>query len=183
MHWSPLARCVMALGLAAVAHAAVQPPLDVYGRPLEDERGRISYAWRGDGWEARHEDGRVTPAEGPAPRRASAFRPKSHSTYSLGPHAARNPGSAARAVAIGDVTGDRRADVVMTTTSAADPVNAYRVFVFAQEPNGSLAAPDSYGNGYLVRVRAGCGLGTYGRSGGGTDLRFVLDDPLTDPCP
>ena len=53
-------------------------------------------------------------------------------------------GSWPAAVAIGDVTGDGRNDVVMTTDSYFDPANDYRVWVFAQTSGGALAAPVSY---------------------------------------
>ena len=51
-------------------------------------------------------------------------------------------GSDTKAVAIGDVTGDGRADVV--ATSAQGFYADYRVFVFASLPDGTLAAPVSY---------------------------------------
>lgn len=53
-------------------------------------------------------------------------------------------GSHPEAVAIGDVTGDGRNDVVMTTSFNFDPANDYRLWVFAQRPDGHLAAPVSY---------------------------------------
>jgi fibronectin type 3 domain-containing protein len=53
-------------------------------------------------------------------------------------------GSHPEAVAIGDVTGDGRNDVVMTTSFAFDPSNDYRLWVFAQRADGHLAAPVSY---------------------------------------
>ena len=56
-------------------------------------------------------------------------------------------GSWPAAVAIGDVTGDGRNDVVMTTDSYFDPANDYRVWVFAQTAGGGLAAPVSYASG------------------------------------
>ena len=52
-------------------------------------------------------------------------------------------GSEPEAVAIGDVTGDGVADVVLTTgfaNTAAD----FHLFVFAGRPDGTLAAPASY---------------------------------------
>src|SRR5919106_5981155 len=60
------------------------------------------------------------------------------------PYLAVDVGSWPEAVAIGDVTGDGRADVVMTTGYAFDPANDYRVWVFAQTESGSLASPVSY---------------------------------------
>src|SRR3954470_11723032 len=51
-------------------------------------------------------------------------------------------GSDTKAVAIGDVTGDGRADVV--ATSAQGSYADYRVYVLASLPDGTLAAPVSY---------------------------------------
>ena len=63
------------------------------------------------------------------------------------PYQAFPVGSSPEAVAVGDVTGDGRADVVMTTDYAFDPANDFRVWVFAQTAGGSLAAPVSYPTG------------------------------------
>ena len=60
------------------------------------------------------------------------------------PYSAVSVGSWPEAVAIGDVTGDGRPDVVMTTGYAGDAENDFRLWVFAQAPDGSLAAPVSY---------------------------------------
>ena len=56
-------------------------------------------------------------------------------------------GSSPSAVAIGDVTGDGRADVVMTTWFYFDDAHDYRVFVFAGKADGSLAEPVLYPSG------------------------------------
>jgi hypothetical protein len=53
-------------------------------------------------------------------------------------------GSSPEAVAIGDVTGDGRNDVVLTTHFYFDEANDYKLWVFAQQPDGSLAAPAKY---------------------------------------
>ncbi len=47
-------------------------------------------------------------------------------------------GSWPEAVAIGDVTGDGRNDVIMTTSYDFDPANDYKVFLFAQNASGGL---------------------------------------------
>jgi hypothetical protein len=60
------------------------------------------------------------------------------------PFSAVSVGSSPEAVAIGDVTGDGRRDVVMTTSYASDPTNDFRLWVFAQTAEGSFAAPVSY---------------------------------------
>jgi hypothetical protein len=63
------------------------------------------------------------------------------------PYQAVDIGSWPAAVAVGDVTGDGRNDVVMTTSFYFDPENDDRVWVFAQTSDGDLAAPDSYPSG------------------------------------
>ena len=60
------------------------------------------------------------------------------------PYQAYPVGSWPEAVAIGDVTGDGRADVVMTTSYYFDPANDFRLFVFAQAADGTLEPPVSY---------------------------------------
>lgn len=57
-------------------------------------------------------------------------------------------GSDPEAVAIGDVNGDGRNDVVMTTGSYSDPDNDYKLFVFPQNEAGSLVTPSKYSTGY-----------------------------------
>jgi hypothetical protein len=64
------------------------------------------------------------------------------------PYQAFEVGSWPEAVALGDVTGDGRNDVVMTTGYYADPANDFRLWVFAGTESGSLAAPVSYATGY-----------------------------------
>jgi hypothetical protein len=53
-------------------------------------------------------------------------------------------GSSPVAVAVGDVNGDGRNDVVVTTGYANDPARDFRLWVLTQRPDGSLAAPLSY---------------------------------------
>ena len=53
-------------------------------------------------------------------------------------------GSWPEAVAIGDVNGDGRNDVVMTTSYYDDWPNDYRLFVFLQNSDGGLNAPIKY---------------------------------------
>ena len=57
---------------------------------------------------------------------------------------ATSVGSWPEAVAIGDVTGDGRNDVVMTTSSYFSPANDYHLFVFVQASDGTLLPPVSY---------------------------------------
>jgi FG-GAP-like repeat/Domain of unknown function DUF11 len=63
------------------------------------------------------------------------------------PYQAFDVGSWPEAVAIGDVTGDGRSDVVMTTGYYGDPANDFRLWVFAGADSGSPAAPVSYATG------------------------------------
>ena len=57
------------------------------------------------------------------------------------PYVAYDPGGEAASVAVGDVTGDRLDDVVLTTGRADDPAHAYSVWVYPQQADGSLGAP------------------------------------------
>jgi len=50
----------------------------------------------------------------------------------------------AKAVQIGDVNGDGRVDVALTTWNTDDPELDYKLFVFLQQADGSLAAPLVY---------------------------------------
>lgn len=52
-------------------------------------------------------------------------------------------GSWPETVAVGDVTGDGRDDVLLTTSYAAHE-NDYKLFLFAQQPDGTLGAPVRY---------------------------------------
>jgi ELWxxDGT repeat protein len=60
------------------------------------------------------------------------------------PYTAVATGSWPEAVAIGDVTGDGRNDVVLVTSFYFDPANDYMLFVFPQLPDGTLDAPVKY---------------------------------------
>jgi hypothetical protein len=60
------------------------------------------------------------------------------------PYQAYPVGSWPEAVAIGDVTGDGRKDVVMTTSYYFDPAHDFRLWVFAQAADGTLLPPVSY---------------------------------------
>jgi len=60
------------------------------------------------------------------------------------PAQATGVGSAPAGAAIGDVTGDGLDDVVLTTTYANDDAADHKVFVFAQNFDGTLADPVGY---------------------------------------
>jgi hypothetical protein len=77
--------------------------------------------------------------------------------------------SEADAVAIGDVTGDGRADIVFTTAYSNDVANDFHLFVLPQNPDGTL--------GTAVRYAT---AGTYGSRPGSLDLGDVTGDGRTD---
>ncbi len=85
-----------------------------------------------------------------APRAAAAATPAALTSLSGGPSGLFEPytaiatGSWPEAVAIGDVTGDGRNDVVLVTSFYFDAANDYKLFVFPQLPDGTLDAPVKY---------------------------------------
>ena len=116
----------------------------MYGRPLADELGPIVYRQVGDGWIAIHADGTQEPAPSVTPE--DPFEPTAglvSSGYSLDSLWTYQVGSSPYAAAIGDVTGDGHADVLMTTTSG-NTSNDYSLFVFPQQASGTLGTPLKY---------------------------------------
>jgi fibronectin type 3 domain-containing protein len=75
-------------------------------------------------------------------------------TAGFRPYHAIPVGSSPEAVAIGDVTGDGRNDVVMTTSYNFDAANDFRLWVFAQAADGTLAPPVSYATAAAYTNRA-----------------------------
>ncbi len=126
---------------------AAESPVDAHGRPLFDDRGPLWY--RGDASlpPVRDASGvvRQSPLPGPGgPAVPGAELGRLTGAFSFGAWTSHHPGSWPEAVAIGDVTGDGRPDVVMTTTFSSDPANDYRVFVYPQLPEGTLGLPTGY---------------------------------------
>lgn len=80
---------------------------------------------------------------GDATHDASRSAPYSQSVQSLAfaPYVAYPTGSWPTSTAIADVTGDGRNDVLMTTGSYGTTTANLKLFVFAQQPDGSLAQP------------------------------------------
>nr|WP_298121779.1 FG-GAP-like repeat-containing protein [uncultured Pseudoxanthomonas sp.] len=81
-------------------------------------------------------------------------------------------GSYVRHVAIGDITGDGRQDALLTTSSwsgpYAEPAKDFRVWLFVQKPDGTLAAPLGYPfPGDAIGGRTGSGLDTGDFNGDG----------------
>ena len=77
--------------------------------------------------------------------------------------------SEADAVAIGDVTGDGRADIVFTTGYANDSANDFHLFVMPQQADGTLGAVIGYAT-----------AGTYSSRPGSLDLGDVTGDGRAD---
>jgi len=63
---------------------------------------------------------------------------------SFEPYISYATGSRPEAVAVGDVNGDGKNDVVMTTSAYFDPANDYKLFVFLQNSAGQLDTPIKY---------------------------------------
>ncbi len=82
--------------------------------------------------------------EGPLSNVLSATATGSNPGSLFDPYEAIPVGSWPEAVAIGDVSGDGRNDVVMTTSYYFDPGADYRLWVFVQAPDGTLSPPVSY---------------------------------------
>lgn len=66
------------------------------------------------------------------------------SGFTLQPYVIHAGASRANSVAIGDVTGDGRADVVVASTDNPVSADAYQLFVYAQNTAGNLGPPQRY---------------------------------------
>jgi hypothetical protein len=119
-------------------------------------------------------------------------------TFDFLPYQTYWPGSWPEAVAVGDVNGDRRDDVVLGTTFYFDEANDYHLFIYLQQQDGSLATPLKYKYGeFSNRVSVALGdlnedgakdivAGTQGDlfvllsngAGGYIERRFVVPDTL-----
>jgi len=66
------------------------------------------------------------------------------SQYDWTPYRTSSTGSWPEAVAIGDVNGDGRNDVVLATTYYSDSGNDYSLFIYVQRTDGTLALPYKY---------------------------------------
>lgn len=68
------------------------------------------------------------------------------------PFVSYQPGSRADSVAIGDVTGDQRPDVVLSTGSSQNQTGDFSLWVYSQRSDGSLGAP--------AQIRTGAAYGS-----------------------
>jgi hypothetical protein len=103
----------------------------------------------GESWyEVRREAAGLVRRPSSAPPRAEAAALLAPTTSGLfKPYVAYPTGSWPEAVAIGDVTGDGLNDVVLVTSFYFDAVNDYKLFVYRQQADGTLAAPVKYDTG------------------------------------
>ena len=112
-----------------------------------------------------HRIRKVTPVPTPrTPAGVNAFSPQK--IYGVG--------SYVRHVAVGDITGDGRKDALLTTSSwsgsYAEPAKDFRVWLFVQKPDGTLASPVGYPfSGDVLGGRTGSGLATGDFNGDGFD--------------
>jgi hypothetical protein len=100
-----------------------------------------------------------------APSTASAIYFQPAQTYQIG--------SRPESVAVADVTGDGRPDVLVSTSRTDGGPNDDKLFVFRQQSNGSLAPPLTFEAGSDPYVLLERGLGT-GDLDGDSDTDVAL---------
>jgi hypothetical protein len=83
--------------------------------------------------------------------------PVAHAAYGLAPPEIHPIGSWADAAAVGDVNGDGRDDVVVSTTFYFDDGNDYQVLVYLQQADGTLAPPLRFPYGFANRTTLAVG--------------------------
>lgn len=73
--------------------------------------------------------------------------------YSLQPYQTFPTAAQAEAVAVGDLNGDGRDDIVLATAFAEDAADRHKILVYLQLPDGTLASPQilDYGHSYASR--------------------------------
>src|SRR5205823_5400072 len=105
------------------------------------------------------------------------------------PYQAYYVGSWPESVAVGDVTGDGRADVFLATERYNDPPNDYKMFFFRQLPNGALDSPvrfETAGPGSVLQMAVGDltndGLNdlALATGGGGINLYRQVDGTIVE---
>lgn len=82
-------------------------------------------------------------------------------------------GSPPQAVAIADLDGDSRMDLVSVTQFSFDPSSSYKLFVYFQNPDGTLASPMKQDSGNGISVAVGDVNGD-----GVADLVTTFDDAI-----
>lgn len=146
-------RLIVALLLALTgAGTSAATLVDIYGRPIVGPDGKTYYAdatsasavRTGDRWSKT-----AAPRYQPTPR--NIVPPTGFPVFSghgenfaFYPYIAYAVGSWPNSVAIADVNGDGRNDVILATTFYFDATNDYHIFVFIQDADGSLLPPISY---------------------------------------
>jgi hypothetical protein len=137
----------------AVAGAADAATVDRFGRPLVEGRDRVWYDASASLQPVRSGDFFAKPRRAsrasakPAALHPPPLPPAFHgdgSGFAFSGYVAFPVGSWPDTVAIADIDGDGRNDVVLATTYYFDPVNDWHVFVFLQDASGSLGAPISF---------------------------------------
>jgi hypothetical protein len=124
---------------------------------------------QGDGWVQVRRGPKALDISPAAAPRVPQPRPVLGSAALFEPFTATVTGSWPQAVAIGDVTGDGRNDVALVTSFYFDDLNDYKLFVFRQQPDGTLAEPVKYAT-----------LGTYTQSPGTLAIGDVTGDGRND---
>lgn len=143
-------RARVAFAALLLAGAAEAGPVDRLGRPLHEGRDLAWYDGStttapiraGSFFAAPRKTSRTVAARG-ARLTAPAIRGDG-TGFGFSGYTAIPVGSWPESVAIADVDGDGRKDVVLTTTFYFDDANDYHVFVFLQDANGALRAPVSF---------------------------------------
>lgn len=121
MHAIHLRWILLSLLMTQAAHAQV----DIYGRPLFD--GDRPNRWTVPGSAAD-----IVPAS------TEQWSLAESEGFAFAPARIRYTGSWAEAVAIGDLSGDGRRDIAVSTSYYFDAINDYSVHLFRQGPDGAL---------------------------------------------
>jgi hypothetical protein len=129
--------------LAAVSSAAAAEPSRVTGDGRIDDP--IYLKQDGGSWfEVQRGPGGLVRLPSRVPETAALSALPSATSGLFEPFVAHPTGSWPEAVAIGDVTGDHLKDVLLVTSYYADTDNDYKLFVYRQQADGTLAAPVKY---------------------------------------
>jgi hypothetical protein len=137
-----------ALATGAVTLVAVTTAIAADGPAPVTSDGRTYLKRDGASWyEVRRGPAGLGRRPSLAPVSDAAVRLGAATSGLFEPYVAYPTGSWPEAVAIGDVTGDRLSDVVLVTSYYFDAASDYKLFVFRQQADGTLAAPVKYDTG------------------------------------